>query len=55
MSKITDSFMNALDSIIGFIPNLISAIILLIVAWIIAVIVKTIIVKGLRAIGFENG
>lgn len=54
MSKITDSFMNALDSIIGFIPNLISAIILLIVAWIIAVIVKTIIVKGLRAIGFER-
>ena len=54
MSKITDSFMNALDSIIGFIPNLISAIILLIVAWIIAVIVKTIIVKGLRAIGFEK-
>ena len=54
MSKITDSFMNALDSIIGFIPNLISAIILLIVAWIIAVIVKTIIVKGLRASGFEK-
>ena len=54
MSKITDSFMNALDSIIGFIPNLISAIILLIVAWIIAVIVKTIIEKGLRAIGFEK-
>ncbi|OAO29296.1 hypothetical protein AXY37_09305 [Mammaliicoccus lentus] len=54
MNKITDSFMNALDSIIGFIPNLISAIILLIVAWIIAVIVKTIIVKGLRAIGFEK-
>ncbi|MEY9141890.1 mechanosensitive ion channel [Mammaliicoccus lentus] len=54
MSKITDSFMNALDSIIGFIPNLISAIFLLIVAWIIAVIVKTIIVKGLRAIGFEK-
>ncbi|WP_210619172.1 mechanosensitive ion channel [Mammaliicoccus lentus] len=54
MSKITDSFMNALDSIIGFIPNLISAIILLIVAWIIALIVKTIIVKGLRAIGFEK-
>lgn len=54
MTKITDSFMNALDSIIGFIPNLISAIILLIVAWVIAVIVKTIIVKGLRAIGFEK-
>lgn len=54
MTKITDSFMNALDSIIGFIPNLISAIILLIVAWVIAVIIKTIIVKGLRAIGFEK-
>ncbi|MFU1790287.1 mechanosensitive ion channel family protein [Mammaliicoccus sciuri] len=54
MSKITDSFLNALDSIIAFIPNLISAIILLIVAWLIAVIVKTIIVKGLNAVGFEK-
>ena len=54
MSKITDSLFSALDSIIAFIPNLISAIILLIVAWLIAVIVKTIIVKGLSAIGFEK-
>lgn len=54
MDKITDSFMSALDSIIGFIPNLISAIILLIVAWLVAVIVKNIIVKGLSAIGFEK-
>nr|WP_263314671.1 mechanosensitive ion channel [Mammaliicoccus sp. Marseille-Q6498] len=54
MSKITDSFMSALDSIIGFIPNLISAIILLVIAWLIAVIVKSIIVKGLKALGFEK-
>ncbi|UXR86977.1 mechanosensitive ion channel [Staphylococcus felis] len=54
MGKIVDSFMDALNSIIGFIPNLISAIILLLVAWLIATIVKKVIVKGLGALGFEE-
>ena len=54
MSKILDSLMGALDSIISFIPNIIGALIYLIIAWIIAVIVKNIIVKGLGALGFES-
>ncbi|MBI5975968.1 mechanosensitive ion channel [Staphylococcus canis] len=54
MRGITNTFMDALHTIIGFIPNLISAIILLIVAWIIATIVKKVIVKGLGALGFED-
>lgn len=54
MGKIVDSLMDALNSIIGFIPNLISAIILLLVAWIIATVVKKIIVKSLGALGFEE-
>lgn len=53
MSKIIDSLMGALDSIIAFLPNLIGAIILLLIAWIIAVIVKKVIVKALGALGFE--
>lgn len=54
MSNIGDQFMSVLNSIIAFIPNLISAILFLLVAWIIAVIVKNIIVKGLNAVGFDK-
>lgn len=53
MSNIIDSFTSVLDKIIGFLPNLIGAIVLLLIAWIIAIIVKKIIVKGLGALGFE--
>lgn len=53
MSNIVDSFTSVLDKIIGFLPNLIGAIVLLLIAWIIAIIVKKIIVKGLGALGFE--
>ncbi|MGV3244874.1 mechanosensitive ion channel [Staphylococcus sp. 11261D007BR] len=54
MGNIINSLMDALNSIIGFIPNLISAIILLLIAWIIAAIIKKVIVKGLGALGFES-
>lgn len=54
MSKILDSLMGALDSVISFIPNIIGALIFLLIAWIIAVIVKNIIIKGLGALGFES-
>lgn len=54
MSGITDQFTSMFGSIIGFIPNLLSAILFLLVAWIIAVIVKKIIVKGLNVIGFDK-
>lgn len=53
MSNIIDSFTSVLDKIIGFLPNLIGAIVLLLIAWIIVIIVKKIIVKGLGALGFE--
>lgn len=54
MGNIGDQFSSMLSSIIAFIPNLISAILFLLLAWIIAVIVKNIIVKGLNAIGFDR-
>lgn len=54
MGNIGDQFMSVLNSIIAFIPSLISAILFLLVAWIIAVIVKNIIVKGLKAVGFDK-
>ncbi|PTI79632.1 hypothetical protein BU064_04715 [Staphylococcus succinus] len=54
MNKILDSLMSVLDKIISFVPNIIGALIFLLIAWIIAVIVKKIIVKGLGALGFES-
>lgn len=54
MNDIGEQFMSVLNSIIAFIPNLISAILFLLLAWIIAVIVKNIIVKGLNAVGFDK-
>jgi len=54
MTGITDQFTSMFGSIIAFIPNLISAILFLLLAWIIAIIVKNIIVKGLNAVGFDK-
>lgn len=54
MTEISDAFMDTLYNIINFIPSLIAAILYLLLAWIIATVVKNIIVKGLRAIGFEK-
>ena len=54
MNGVIDSLMRALDKVINFLPNVIGAILFLLIAWIIAVIVKKIIIKGLKAIGFQS-
>ena len=54
MGNVGDQLMSVLDKIIAFIPNLISALLLLLLAWIIAVVLKNIIVKGLKAVGFDK-
>lgn len=54
MSDISEAFMDTLYTIINFIPSLIAAILYLLLAWIIAKIVKGIIVKGLGALKFEQ-
>lgn len=54
MNKVLSSLMGVVDSIISFLPNIIGALIFLLIAWIIAVIVKKVIVKGLGALGFEE-
>lgn len=45
MNKVLSSLMGVVDSIISFLPNIIGALIFLLIAWIIAVIVKKVIVK----------
>lgn len=54
MNGVIDSLMRALDKVINFLPNVIGAILFLLIAWIIAVIVKKVIIKGLKAIGFQS-
>lgn len=54
MRDANDAFMDMLYSIINFIPSLIAAILYLVLAWILATVVKNIIVKGLGKLGFEE-
>ncbi|KFE42123.1 mechanosensitive ion channel [Staphylococcus agnetis] len=54
MNNVWGTFKGAIETIVNFIPNLISAILLLLLAWIIAVVVKNIIVKGLNALGVDK-
>jgi small-conductance mechanosensitive channel len=52
--KIVDSLQNGLDAFIGFVPNLIGFLVILIVGFIIARIVKGIVAKGLEKLGVDK-
>lgn len=54
MNDFGSAFMDMFQNIISFIPNILGALLYLLLAWIIAVVVKNAIVKGLGAIGFEE-
>lgn len=54
MDQVTNTFGSAWDSFVNFLPNLLGGIALIVVAWLIATLVKKAISKGLRAIHFEN-
>lgn len=51
MDNIGDMFQNALQSFINYLPQLVSGIILILVAWIIAKLVGKAVTKGLKATG----
>jgi small-conductance mechanosensitive channel len=53
-TQISDAFGNAINELLLFIPALIGALILLLVGWIVASIVKNIVLRILRAIHFDN-
>ena len=48
------SFTNALSILLGFIPNLIGALVVLLIGWIIAGIVAKLLVRVLQTVGFEK-
>lgn len=54
MDNIENSFENALANFIDYLPQLLMGILLIIVAWIVATLVKKAIVKGLEATGLSS-
>lgn len=54
MDQVTNSLGSAWDSFVNFLPNLIGGIALILVAWVIATLVKKAVAKGLKAIDFDN-
>ena len=52
--KFADSIQQGLNSLIGFIPNVIGFLIILLVGYIIAKLVKTAITKGLQALKVDR-
>lgn len=54
MEQVTNSFGSALNSFFAFLPSLIGGIVLILVAWLVAFLVKKAVSKGLKAIDFDN-
>ncbi|UJF16220.1 mechanosensitive ion channel [Jeotgalibaca sp. MA1X17-3] len=54
MNEFTDSLQGLWASFLAFLPNLLGAILLLVLAWVLATLVKKAIVKGLQAIHFNQ-
>ncbi len=52
--KFADSIQQGLNSFIGFIPNVIGFLIILLIGWIIARIVRTLVTKGLQAVKVDE-
>ncbi|MER2063739.1 MAG: mechanosensitive ion channel [Alkalibacterium sp.] len=54
MNNVANSFENALSNFISFLPELLMGIILILVAWVVATLVKKAVVKGLKAAGLSR-
>lgn len=54
MDNVGDSFQRGLNTFIDFLPRLVMGIVLIIVAWLVAILVKKAIVKGLEATGLAS-
>jgi hypothetical protein len=54
LSMVAGPLQNITDKIVGAVPNLLYALVILAVYWIVATIVKLVLTKGLGAIGFDD-
>jgi hypothetical protein len=52
--NVKDSFQNALDKLVGFLPNLIGCLLLLLIGFIVAKIVASVVAKALKKIGLDQ-
>lgn len=51
---VTNSFQNALDNLVGFLPNLIGCLLLILVGYIVAKIVAGVVTKALQKVGLDR-
>src|SRR3954451_23675821 len=51
---IKSSFQNALDNLVGFLPNLLGCLLLLLVGYIVAKVVATVVAKVLKGVGLDR-
>ena len=52
--QLSDSLQRGLDSLIGFLPRLIGFLVILLIGWLIARVVKALVVKALHGIGVDR-
>lgn len=52
--SVGDSFQKALDSFFGFLPNLLAFLVILLIGYIVARIIKGIVAKGLQKVGLDK-
>lgn len=52
--SISESLQKGLDAFIGFIPNLIGFLVILLIGWLIARVIRTLVTKGLEAVGLDR-
>ena len=52
--QLSDSLQRGLDSLVGFLPRLIGFLIILLIGWLIARVVKALVVKALHGIGVDR-
>lgn len=54
MQQILDTLSGILASIVAFVPNLLAAVVILIVGWLIAVVLRNLTDRALESVGFDN-
>jgi small-conductance mechanosensitive channel len=52
--NVKDSFQNALDKLVAFIPNLIGCLVLLLIGFIVAKVVASVVAKALQSVGLDR-
>src|SRR4051812_34224717 len=52
--EVADSLQRGLDELVGFLPRLIGFLIILLIGWLVARVIKALLVKALQAVGTDR-